>query len=62
MARRELFAVYDVALTGRAYNNRFVSIITVKDTKVVHWRDYLDPITVFEATGWPGTLSLNLGE
>ncbi len=43
--------------TGRPYNNRFVSIITVKDTKVVHWRDYLDPIAVFEATGWPDTLA-----
>jgi uncharacterized protein len=39
--------------TGRPYNNRFVSIITVANTKVVHWRDYLDPIAVFEATGWP---------
>ena len=39
--------------TGRPYNNRFVSIITVAKTKVVHWRDYLDPIAVFEATGWP---------
>jgi ketosteroid isomerase-like protein len=39
--------------TGRPYNNRFVSIITVTNTKVVHWRDYLDPIAVFEATGWP---------
>jgi uncharacterized protein len=43
--------------TGRPYNNRFVSIITVKDTKVVHWRDYLDPIAVLEATGWPDTLT-----
>jgi ketosteroid isomerase-like protein len=43
--------------TGRPYNNRFVSIITVKDTKVMHWRDYLDPIAVFEATGWPDTLT-----
>jgi ketosteroid isomerase-like protein len=43
--------------TGRPYNNRFVSIITVKDTKVVHWRDYLDPIAVFEATGWPDALN-----
>ena len=43
--------------TRRPYNNRFVSIITVKDTKVVHWRDYLDPIAVFEATGWPDTLT-----
>jgi len=43
--------------TGLPYNNHFVSIITVKDTKVAHWRDYLDPIAVFEATGWPDTLT-----
>ena len=42
-------------LTGRPYDNRFVSIITVKDGKVTHWRDYLDPIAVFDASGWPGT-------
>jgi ketosteroid isomerase-like protein len=41
--------------TGRPYNNRFVSIITVKDNKVTHWRDYLDPIAVFDAAGWPST-------
>jgi ketosteroid isomerase-like protein len=41
--------------TGRPYNNRFVSIITVKDNKVTHWRDYLDPIAVFDAAGWPDT-------
>ena len=40
-------------LTGRPYNNRFASIITVKDRKVSHWRDYLDPIAVFDASGWP---------
>jgi ketosteroid isomerase-like protein len=40
-------------LTGRPYHNRFVSIITVKDGKVSHWRDYLDPIAVFDASGWP---------
>lgn len=41
--------------TGRPYDNRFVSILTVKDHKVTHWRDYLDPIAVFDATGWPDT-------
>ncbi len=40
-------------LTGRPYSNRFASIITVKDRKVTHWRDYLDPIAVFDASGWP---------
>jgi ketosteroid isomerase-like protein len=39
--------------TGRPYDNRFVSIVTVKDRKVIHWRDYLDPIAVFDAAGWP---------
>jgi ketosteroid isomerase-like protein len=39
--------------TGRPYNNRFVSIITVNDNKVTHWRDYLDPIAIFDAAGWP---------
>ena len=39
--------------TGRPYDNRFVSIVTITDRKVTHWRDYLDPIAVFEATNWP---------
>jgi len=43
------------AQAGRPYNNRFVSIITVKDNKVTHWRDYLDPVAIFDATGWPST-------
>jgi uncharacterized protein len=43
------------AQTGRPYDNRFASIITVKGNKVTHWRDYLDPIAIFDATGWPGT-------
>jgi uncharacterized protein len=41
--------------TGRPYNNRFVSIITVTDSKVTQWRDYLDPLAVFDAAGWPDT-------
>ncbi len=35
------------------YNNRFVSIATIKNRKVTHWRDYLDPVAVFNASGWP---------
>jgi ketosteroid isomerase-like protein len=41
--------------TGRPYDNRFVSIITVKGRKVTYWRDYLDPIAVFDAAGWPNS-------
>ncbi len=41
------------AQTGRPYDNRFVSVVTIKDGKVTWWRDYLDPLAVFDAAGWP---------
>ena len=41
------------AQTGRPYDNRFVSIVMITDGKVTWWRDYLDPIAVFDASGWP---------
>jgi len=39
--------------TGRPYDNHFVSIVTVGGGKVTWWRDYLDPVAVFDAAGWP---------
>jgi ketosteroid isomerase-like protein len=42
--------------TGRPYDNRFVSVVTIKDSKVTWWRDYLDPVAVFDAAGWPQNL------
>jgi len=48
------YAVHGQAVqTGRTYDNRFVSVITIKERKVTHWRDYLDPVAVFNALGWP---------
>jgi len=48
------YAVHGQAIpTGRAYDNHFVSVITIKDRKITHWRDYLDPVAVFNAIGWP---------
>ena len=38
---------------GRPYNNHFVSIVAIKNNKVTWWRDYLDPVAVFDAAGWP---------
>jgi ketosteroid isomerase-like protein len=35
--------------TGRPYGNRYVSVVTIRDRKIVHWRDYLDPLRVFAA-------------
>ena len=40
-----------VVRTGVPYLNRFISVITVKDRKIVQWRDYLDPLAVFAAFG-----------
>ena len=35
--------------TGRPYGNHYISVLTIKDRKIVHWRDYLDPLRVFDA-------------
>ncbi|BAX93688.1 nuclear transport factor 2 family protein [Mycobacterium shigaense] len=40
-----------VLSTGRPYVNRFISVITIKDRKIAHWRDYLDPLAVMAAFG-----------
>jgi len=42
-----------VVATGAAYANRYISVLTIVDRKVTRWRDYLDPIAVFDAVGWP---------
>lgn len=48
------YAVHgNVVHTGRAYDNHFVSVITIENRQVTHWRDYLDPVAVFQAIGWP---------
>jgi ketosteroid isomerase-like protein len=35
--------------TGRPYGNRYISVVTIKDRKIIYWRDYLDPLRVFAA-------------
>ena len=42
-----------VVVTGAAYSNRYISVLSIVDRKVAHWRDYLDPLAVFDAVGWP---------
>jgi ketosteroid isomerase-like protein len=42
-----------VVSTGANYANRYISVLTVTDGKVTHWRDYLDPVAVFDALGLP---------
>jgi ketosteroid isomerase-like protein len=35
-----------VPQTKKKYDNRFCSIITIKDRKIVYWRDYMDSLAV----------------
>ena len=42
-----------VVSTGAPYANRYISVLTITDRRVTHWRDYLDPAAVFDALGWP---------
>jgi hypothetical protein len=30
-------------------------VITLRNREIVHWRDYLNPIAVFNALGWPAS-------
>jgi ketosteroid isomerase-like protein len=35
--------------TGAAYHNQFVSIVTIKERKIVRWRDYMDSLAAWQA-------------
>jgi uncharacterized protein len=51
--RRVVILEYEVpgkALsTGTPYDNRFVSVITIENRKIVHWRDYMDSLAAWTA-------------
>jgi hypothetical protein len=34
---------------GRPYGNRYISVVKIADRRIVHWRDYLDPLRVLDA-------------
>jgi ketosteroid isomerase-like protein len=50
---RVLILEYEVhgkkILTGNSYNNRFISVVTIENRKIVHWRDYMDSLAAFTA-------------
>jgi uncharacterized protein len=35
--------------TGSSYDNRFISVVTIGDRKIVHWRDYMDSLAAMTA-------------
>ena len=40
---------------GAPYDNRFISVITVDDRKIVHWRDYMDSLAAWTALNSGGS-------
>jgi uncharacterized protein len=43
----------EVLATGTPYDNRFVSIATVENRKIVRWRDYMDSLAAWTALNNP---------
>jgi len=37
--------------TGGSYHNNFISVITIENRKIVHWRDYMDSYGAMAALG-----------
>jgi uncharacterized protein len=35
--------------SGKLYENRFISVVTVEDRKIVGWRDYMDSLAAMSA-------------
>jgi len=35
-----------IPFNGKTYDNRFCSIITIENRKIIHWRDYMDSLAV----------------
>ncbi len=38
-----------ILASGKPYNNRLVSVITIEGRKIVHWRDYMDSLGIWMA-------------
>jgi uncharacterized protein len=34
---------------GLPYDNRLISVLTIKNRKIVHWRDYMDSLDIWNA-------------
>ena len=39
----------EILASGASYDNRFISVITIEDRKIVHWRDYMDSLAAWTA-------------
>jgi ketosteroid isomerase-like protein len=35
--------------SGARYDNRFISVVTIENRKIIHWRDYMDSLAAWNA-------------
>ena len=35
--------------SGARYDNRLISVVTIENKKIIHWRDYMDSLTAWTA-------------
>ena len=51
--RRVVILEYEVhgklVSSGADYDNRFISVVTIENSKIVHWRDYMDSLAAWTA-------------
>jgi len=45
------YEVHGKSAAGKVYDNRFCSVITIKDRKIVYWRDYCDSLGAMNSLG-----------
>jgi ketosteroid isomerase-like protein len=38
-----------ILATGVPYDNRFISVVTIENRKIIHWRDYMDSLAAWMA-------------
>jgi ketosteroid isomerase-like protein len=38
-----------IVSSGMPYDNRFISVVTIENRKIVHWRDYMDSLAAWTA-------------
>jgi ketosteroid isomerase-like protein len=44
------YEVHGTILSGGApYDNRFISVVTIENREIVHWRDYMDSLAAWSA-------------
>ncbi len=42
-----------IVSNGAPNDNRFISVVTIENRKIVHWRDYMDSLTAWTALNTP---------